>query len=92
METEESLRSSVNHDWKRRRKNPYVLVWTMTENGDGRILTFYIVWTMKTETEAQADARRKRRRKEKIVPFSSFASSASVELTLQTSKREPVLT
>ena len=66
METEEFLRSSVNHGngdgriltllyglWKRRRKNPYVLVWTVeteTEdslrssvdhgNGDGRILTF----------------------------------------------------
>ena len=47
---------------------------------------------MKTETEAQADAQRKRRRKERIVPFSSVASSASVELTSQTSKCEPVLT
>ena len=47
---------------------------------------------MKTETEAQADARRKRRRKERIVPFSSVVSSASVELTSQTSKCEPVLT
>ena len=47
---------------------------------------------MKTETEAQADGRRKRRRKERIVPFSSVASSASVELTSQISKCEPVLT
>ena len=47
---------------------------------------------MKTETEAQADARRKRRRKEQIVPFSTVASSASVEFTSQTSKCEPVLT
>ena len=47
---------------------------------------------MKTETGAQADARRKRRRKERIVPFSSVASSASVELAPQTSKCEPVLT
>ena len=47
---------------------------------------------MKTETEAQADAQRKRRWKERIVPFSSVASSASVELTSQTSKCEPILT
>ena len=43
---------------------------------------------MKTETEAQADARRK----ERIIPFSSVASSASVKLTPQTSKCEPVMT
>ena len=48
-ETEECLRSSVNHEC--------------------------------TETEVQADARQKRRRKEWVVPFSSVASSASVELT-----------
>ena len=47
---------------------------------------------MNTETEAQADAQRKRRRKERVVPFSSVASSASVELTTQTSKCEPVMT
>ena len=58
-ETEESLRSSVNH-----------------ENGD----------------EAQTDGRWKRRQKERIVHFSSVASFASVELTSQTSKYEPVLT
>ena len=65
-ETEESLRSGVSYEnedgriltfwcelWKRRRKNPYVLVWTMKteteeslhssvnyENGDGRVLKF----------------------------------------------------
>ena len=51
-ETKESLRSSVNHE-KWRRKNPYVMVWTMKaeadeslcssvnhENGYERILTF----------------------------------------------------
>ena len=47
---------------------------------------------MKTKTEAQAVARRKWRRKERIVSFSSVASSASVELTTQTSKCEPVMT
>ena len=53
---------------------------------------YVLVCTMKTETEAQAEAKRKRRRKERIVPFSSVASSASVELTSQTSKCEPALT
>ena len=43
---------------------------------------------MKMETEAQEDAWRK----EQIVPFSSVATSASVELMSQTSKCEPVLT
>ena len=47
---------------------------------------------MKTKTEARADTRRKWRRKERIVPFSSVASSASVEFTSQTSKCEPVTT
>ena len=58
-ETEESLRSSVNH-----------------ENRDGSTSG------CSTETETE----------ERIVPFSSVVSSASVELAPQTSKCEPVLT
>ena len=42
------------------------------------------------KTEAQADARWKRGRKEQIMPFSSSASAAPVELTLQTLKCQPV--
>ena len=44
------------------------------------------------KAEAQADVRRKQRQKELIVPFYFVASSASVELTSQTSKCEPVMT
>ena len=76
METEESLRSGVNHEngvgriltflcepWTRRRKNPYVLVWSMkTETEESlrssvnhekwrRKNPYVLVWTMNTETE-----------------------------------------
>ena len=55
-ETEDSLRSSVNHE-RRRRKNSYVLVWTMkTETEDSlrssvnhgrrRKNPYVLVWTM----------------------------------------------
>ena len=47
---------------------------------------------MKTETVAQVEALRKQRWKERMVPFSSVASSASVELPSQISKCEPVMT
>ena len=43
------------------------------------------------EMEAQADTQWRQRQKEQIVPFSSVASSASIKLTSQTSKCEPVL-
>ena len=62
-ETEESLRSSVNH-----------------ENGDGSTSGS----STETETEGTDSYG--------SFPFTSIASSASVELTSQTSKCEPVLT
>ena len=44
-ETEESLRSSVNHE-NRDGMNPYVLEWTMkTETEESR---YVLVWTVKT--------------------------------------------
>ena len=46
---------------------------------------------METETEEQVDTQQKLRQKEWIVLFSSIASSASVELILQTCKCEPVV-
>ena len=90
-DSSESLRSSVNHE--NGDSSESLRSSVNHENGDGRILTFQCEscqrrWKHKWMLDGSG-----RRQKKRIVPFSSIASSASIELTLQTSKCiEPVMT